>query len=416
MPFLIIKFLILVVVLHQFLYWVWLWQLKEYRRDRFWAGVKDGGWRVFWLQYDLRHWPRPRLTLRAVVTFVVALLGISPIMLVVAPLWAALAVGDASPVFIFWKEVVMWWATRKMAGFKGTIIGVTGSYGKSMTKEMLRQVLGTKFKVVATVKNDNSEIGVALTILKKLRGDEDFFVVEMGAYKRGEIAKICKMVRPRIGIVTGIGDQHLDLFGSLENIRRAKLELINSLPADGLGLVGGEDFRLADAKNLRQFKDHLEFSYEQQKYSVPLLGTELARNVVGIIKVARQVGMAAEQIATALKNLDTTNIYPRLLVGKKGTTVVDNSYNNNLEGLLSALEYLTVWHGYQKIVVTPGFIELGTRAVTDWEAVVQKAKQVGAKIAIVRGGDEVNFALKPKMVVLLQGRVPRQVKDYVQSV
>lgn len=398
----ILNVLFTVVILHQILFWVWFWQLKEYRWDRFRAGFS---WKLLLQQFDLRTWWRPKWTLRAILCLFLAL--VLNVGIILTPLSCALAVGVVTPMFVFWKTFLVWRAKRKMKSFKGTVIGITGSYGKSMTKELLGQVLSIKYHVLCTQKNINSEIGVAQTVLKNLRGDEDFFIVEMGAYKIGEIKKICEMVRPKIGIITGIGDQHLELFGSLENIRRAKMELIESLPKDGFGIIGGEDFKLSDVKNLRQFKDHLEFTYEQQKYSVRLLGIDLARNIVGIIKVARRLGMTGAEIAEALKNLDLENIYPRLVTGENGVKIVDNSYNNSVEGFLSALDYLKVWKGYRKIVVTSGFLELGRNAKADWDRVVAKAQGV----AQIFTGKDFDFKLDAKTVVLLQGRVSKNIKE-----
>lgn len=398
-----LKVLVFIVFIHQVLYWIWLWQLKEYRLDRFKGGFS---WKCLIQQFDLRVWWQPKLTLRAVLSAILALILNGAIVL--TPLSCALAVGLVSPVFIFWKEILVWRAKRKLAGFKGTVIGITGSYGKSSTKEMLAQVLSSRFQILATQGNNNSEIGVAQTVLKKLKGDEDFFIVEMGAYKIGEIRDICKIVRPKVGIITGIGDQHLELFGSLENIRQAKYELIDSLPTDGFGLVADKDFKLAEARNIKVFKDHVEFIYQRQKFSVKILGKNLIRNVIGVIKVAEYLGLALPEIGRALR-ADFADIYPRLL----DNNVVDNSYNSSLESFLSALDYLKTWKGYKKIVVTPGFMELGKNAKSDWGKVAEVA--AGIELIDTRVNPKPNYVLGPKTVVLLQGRVPEKVKNYLRS-
>jgi UDP-N-acetylmuramyl pentapeptide synthase len=93
---------------------------------------------------------------------------------------------------------------------------ITGSYGKTSTKEFLYAILSEKYKVVKTEGNNNTNIGVAYTVLNKVSDDYDYFICEMGAYKIGEIAEICGIVKPEIGILTGINEQHIDLFGSIE--------------------------------------------------------------------------------------------------------------------------------------------------------------------------------------------------------
>ena len=246
--------------LHQIFFWLYWFQVKEYRLDRFLSSLKED-WR--WLvveQWNLRRWFRPKLTLRSGLTL---LLAVAPIplefallenkfllFLVFAPFQAVLANIFFAPVFGWLKKRIITQAKRKMAQFKGVVVVITGSFGKSSTKELLSWVLSKKFKVVKTAQNHNTLIGVAETILRDLSGDEDFFVVEAGAYKRGEIAEVCALVKPGVGIITGIGDQHLDLFGSLENIRKAKYELFEAIPKYGLKLLAGKDYRVSDLKSL----------------------------------------------------------------------------------------------------------------------------------------------------------------------
>ncbi|MBI2463728.1 hypothetical protein HYV57_02120 [Candidatus Peregrinibacteria bacterium] len=143
---------------------------------------------------------------------------------------------------IFIKKYMYWRAAKKITSMSHlTVIGITGSYGKSTTKEFLTTILSKKFQVLATPANVNSEIGVAQIILKKLTPTHDIFIVEMGAYKKGEIALISKMTQPKIGIMTAINEQHISLFGSIENIKQAKYELMESLPDDGLALFNGDN-------------------------------------------------------------------------------------------------------------------------------------------------------------------------------
>lgn len=400
----IFQFAYFILLFHQILFWVWLWQLKEYRFDRFKASFS---WKLLIQQFDLRTWWRPKPTSRAALAVLVVscwwLVTSNIFNLFLAPVLVAIALGFISPIFILWKQILIWKAKEKMKSFKGTVIGVTGSYGKSMTKEMLTQVLCIKYHVLCTQGNNNSEIGVAQTVLKQLKGDEDFFVVEMGAYKIGEIKAICDIVHPKIGIITGIGDQHLELFGSLDNIRKAKYELIESLPKNGKKFIAEKDFTLNEARGIKVFKDHVEFSYNRQKFSLNLLGKELIRNVLGIIKVAQYLGLLLAEIGRGLSG-KFENVYPKLL----GNNIIDNSYNSSLESFLSALEYLKVWKGYKKIVITPGFIELGKNTKSDWEKVLAAAKFV----------DEFCLNTTPKLpitnktVILLQGRVSPKIKDF----
>ena len=122
-----------------------------------------------------------------------------------------------------------------------TVIGITGSYGKSSVKEFLGHFLETEFSVIKTPRNTNTEIGVAQFVLASNFADKDVFIVEMGAYRPGEIKLICDMVRPSIGVLTVIAEQHLSLFGSIKNIQSAKYELLRSLPTNGFAVTNADN-------------------------------------------------------------------------------------------------------------------------------------------------------------------------------
>ncbi len=116
------------------------------------------------------------------------------------------------------------------------VVGITGSFGKTTTKEILSTILAKKYKVLSPPQSYNTLFAVAQIIKEQLKEDHEIFLVEMGAYRRGEIAELCRMVKPKIGILTGIANQHLERFGTQENIIKAKYDLIESLPPDGLAV------------------------------------------------------------------------------------------------------------------------------------------------------------------------------------
>ncbi len=120
------------------------------------------------------------------------------------------------------------------------VIGITGSFGKTSTKEFLKTILSSKYKVLATSGRQNTLIGVARQILNELEGSHQVYVVEMAAYKKGEIKAIADLVSPQIGIITGLGNQHLSLFGSMDNLLAAKFELIEALPEKGLAIFNAD--------------------------------------------------------------------------------------------------------------------------------------------------------------------------------
>ncbi len=422
----IILVITLTIFFHQALYWVYFWQVKEYRRDRFVSGCKTDLKKIVLDQFNLRYWFRPKPTSRSLASLFLALLFLlilpGPVLLLLAPVTTALAIAVATPIFVIYKKSLAQKAALVMRNYPGVVIGITGSFGKSSTKEFLAQVLGQKFKVAKTPANVNSEIGVVQTVLK-LKGDEEVFIVEMGAYKLGEIKAICDIVRPKIGIITGLGDQHLELFQTLNNLKKAKYELIEALPKDGLAMVADKDFFQSEAKDSREFFDHVEFLYDQQKFFVPVLGQDLIRNVIAVIKVSQKLGLTLPRIAAGLKNIDKNKISPRLVKLSDDIYIVDDSYNASYESFISSLNYLRLFPGFTKVVVTPGIIELGDKAKNDHQKIGQKLESVDkvfvtspafyqelnvagkAELITTNLSRQLKIWKKPKTVFLFKGRV-----------
>lgn len=258
------------------------------------------------------------------------------------------------------------------------VIGITGSYGKSSVKEFLAHILSAKFRVLKTEKNTNTEMGIAQTILKKLEPEHQIFVCEMGAYRKGEIAVCAQIARPQYGIFTGLNEQHVALFGSLDKTFQAKWELISSLPADGLAVFNGDSPELRDrlkptecpslvcsledgdvmAEHVEVFSDHLRFHYRDQVLSVPLLGRFQILNVLMAITIAEKLGMSLREIAEQVKSLLPPDKTMCLREFSKGF-IVDDSYNVNTDGLRAALEHLQHFPDHEKVIVFPGILELG---------------------------------------------------------
>ena len=371
----------LIVILfatHQLLSWLYYWQIKEYRWDRFWDGLKNGEMGWFLRQYDLRHWYRPKMTLRIIISLI---LGVALVViagrywLILAPVLVAMMVLGTGPVFEIQKRRIIERAKRKMEKFPGVVIGVTGSYGKSSTKEILVEILKKKYKVAYTKENLNSEMGVAFSVLS-WKGDEEVAVVEMGAYKRGEIKAICEIVKPVVGIITGLGDQHLSLFGSLENLKKTKYELVDSLPKEGKAFVAKKDFGIDELKKKRVFKDGFSFEYEGEEYKTKLLGAGQMSNVLVAIKVGLYLKVSKEKIKKALLNLDRSRFWPKMYEVNKDLVVIDNSYNASRESFLSLLDYVKVWKGYRKIIVSPGMIELGKNSKKDHKEIGESLENI----------------------------------------
>lgn len=273
------------------------------------------------------------------------------------------------------------------------VIGITGSFGKTSVKEVLAQLLAKKYKVLATPKSFNTLFGIAQVIENDLKPDCEIFIVEMGAYRRGEIAEICQMVKPNIGILTGITNQHLERFGSLANIAQAKYELAESLSASGLSvfnLDSSECLRLyektkvpkigysiktdqADLSAQPLIADHrlVGFSVRNgDKFLLSKLDTEFGINLPGEHNISNS--LAALSVALFLK-VDLADIRDSLLSlsqpqhrlqfidATQGSLVIDDSYSSNPEGAQAALKMVKQLPHQPKIVVTPGMVELGVK-------------------------------------------------------
>lgn len=220
-------------------------------------------------------------------------------------------------------------------------IAITGSYGKTSTKEYLYQILKTKYRVLRTPGNFNILFGIAKVVDLELDENYDYFICEMGAYKRGEIAELCWMVEPDYGILTGINEQHLERFGNIENTIKAKFELVEFVKDHGnLVLNFGSEL-------VRKCAPEDVIIYGQEKYEHPQ-----DQNMEGAIKMAKILGVVKTFGEVVLPS-------HRLTVMKRNKmTIIDDAYSSNIDGFKKAVEYLKTFAGW-KVIVTPGITELG---------------------------------------------------------
>jgi UDP-N-acetylmuramoyl-tripeptide--D-alanyl-D-alanine ligase len=296
---------------------------------------------------------------------------------ILLPSIISLAVLLINPFFDLQKKRILIHAAAKMRSLKKVrTIGITGSYGKTSTKEFLYSILSDKYKTVKTEGNNNTNIGVAYTVLNKVDDDLDFFVCEMGAYKIGEIKEICGIARPEIGILTGINEQHVELFGSLENTIKAKFELIESLPENGLAVINEKlkyqndklhfkvkkstYFSLATVNSIRVHRDYSEFEYKGKIFRLNLPGKHYIENLMSAIIVSEYLGMNVDEISDSISRIKPTEYLMKKLEGTNGSIFIDDSYSANPDGVLAALDYLCeAFPDHKKVIVFPGFIELG---------------------------------------------------------
>lgn len=254
-------------------------------------------------------------------------------------------------------------------------IGITGSAGKTSVKNMLVAALSKKYSVIATEKNFNTPLGIAKTVSRY--NGERIFIAEMGARHVGDIKELCEIVRPDIGIVTTVLPQHLETFGSVENIAAEKGELANR--ATLFAVLNGEDDRVSEMKCCGEkitvgkgggayVKDAeysvfgTSFTYVdptgEHEMFLPIAGLFTAQNAALAIAVARQIGVSFEEIRAGFSEMK--QIPHRLEVTRNaaGITIVDDAYNSNVAGAKAALELLSMTKG-RKIVIAQGVVEMG---------------------------------------------------------
>ncbi len=265
------------------------------------------------------------------------------------------------------------------------VIGVTGSYGKTSAKVFLHKLLSSRYNVLMTPESYNTPMGVVRAIREGLEPSHQLFVCEMGARHVGDIAELCRIVRPSHGLITSIGPQHLETFGSLENIINTKFELIDALPPEGIAFLAdgnehihqrpisrrtvryalrddtGLDYRVTDISADRRGSRFTVTTRdgESREFLTPVLGRHQVENIAGAIAVAHTLGISLAKLALPVMGLENPPHRLRLIRGG-GLTVIDDAFNANPAGARAALDTLAMFSG-AKILVTPGMVELGER-------------------------------------------------------
>lgn len=283
----------------------------------------------------------------------------------------------------FWLQ-----AHEKLKRLDPVVIGVTGSFGKTSVKHILGHILKTHARTLVTPGSVNTPMGITRIIREDLDESHRYFIVEMGAYGPGSIARLCRLCPPKMGIITAIGHAHYERFKSLETVAKTKYELALSVMEQGGAMIVAEDTlrfpyaaRLKDqspgafvtcgAENadlilraIRQHKDgitvEIAFEGETRSLKAPLYGLHHGHNVVLAFAAARKLGIAADDIQAALQSLP--QIAHRLEVKPQddGRIFIDDAYNSNPLGFASALDLLAaLGEDRRRILITPGMVELG---------------------------------------------------------
>ena len=265
-------------------------------------------------------------------------------------------------------------------------VGITGSYGKTSMKFYLDELLNSQYNTLKTPESYNTPMGVTITIRRDLKPTHEYFICEMGARRVHEIKELCDIAEPHDGIITSVGPQHLETFGSIENVLNTKFELADCVKKKGgkiylngdnelirkkapeyegailYGLQEGNDYRATD---ISVSSRGTEFTVtapggESHRFSTKLLGEHNVQNVLGAIAYAHGTGIPLEKLTLPVKRIQAVPHRLQLLDKGNGLTFIDDAYNSNPSGCRAALAVLELFDAC-RILVTPGMVELGAK-------------------------------------------------------
>lgn len=286
-------------------------------------------------------------------------------------------------VYLYYKSKAM----KKLKTLNNMeVIGVTGSYGKTSTKNIINDILNIKYIAFPTPQNFNTNYGLIRTINEYIDKYNDYFIAELGAFRKGDIKSRASIVKPKYGVLTKIGTAHLDTFGSIANTTQAKFELIESLPPNGVGFLNIDDelqvkynlknkikivwYGLSDKADVyasdikysssgMNFKVHFKGDKKSYEFNTKLLGDANVYNILAGIAVGYELGLNINELQRGVNQIKP--IEHRLQIKKYGhLTYIDDAYNSNPIGSKMALDVLKLMPG-KKIVITPGMIEMGDK-------------------------------------------------------
>jgi UDP-N-acetylmuramoyl-tripeptide--D-alanyl-D-alanine ligase len=289
--------------------------------------------------------------------------------------------------------------------FKLPLLALTGSNGKTTVKEMLATILRQRGTVLATAGNLNNHIGVPL-MLSRLGTEHDYAVIEMGANHPGEIAYLTELARPDVALITNAGPAHLEGFGSIEGVSRAKGEIYGGLAADGVAVINADDVYADYWRNLNAGRRVVDFGLERSAavrgevlgdsrfrlriddeatdIALPLPGRHNVRNALAAAAATHAVGTDLDAIRAGLEATQGVVGRLRTLSGCHGCTLVDDSYNANPASLAAGLETL-VTGGRRNWLVLGDMAELGAGAETAHAEAGALARELGVECLFALG-------------------------------
>ncbi|MEK7111149.1 MAG: Mur ligase family protein [Patescibacteria group bacterium] len=479
----------LLLVTRKILFWAQLWQQKEYRLDRIVIYLKNKRNLRSWLGYNVifnqglkRPFFTTKATLLTVASFIVSAiianlflptdkwwLGLL-ISYLIIPLTVAFFVLCLSIPSYIAKQIIIEIAKIKIKTRKSplTVIGITGSYGKTSTKQLLEHVLKTKYKVFATGQSHNTLFSVASDIIRYLSDEQTHAIIEYGAYKRGEIKRLTELIKPQIAVITGISKQHYGLFGSYENLKMAKFELIESLSKNGLALINCDDNETQKLRTMAgqssinwscfetkkwkagEFKIingnlnfHLQADGKKLIINTGLPGSIYKENIKAVLALAERFNIPADITAESLNNFKPSDHFVSQSTGLNKSMLLDDGGTSNPKGFASAIQIAKDLKYPKKILVTSGIVDLGDASDQVHEELGMMANQTFSMVlytgpdgydSFLKGWDKLSGnkpilrimensdleklqnEIDENTLVLIEGRLPARVTKLLKSI
>lgn len=319
-----------------------------------------------------------------------------------APAISLICVQDVLEAF---QRLAGWWRSQ----FPVTVVSVTGSSGKTTTKDMIGEALSSQVQVIKSEANFNNEVGVPMTLLGIRPGDQ-VAVLEVAMRGKGQIASLCQFIRPTIGVVTNIGPAHYELLGSLEAIESAKAELVEALPENGCAVLNADDERcrrIASRTRARVafYGMSPEAEYRAQDVvvessgrtyfrclagdleldvSIPLPGYHNVRNALAALAVAGFLGLDLESAARSLSRAKITGMRLEFM-DVRGMKVINDAYNANPDSMAASLSILGAVGSGRRVAILGDMLELGDYSREGHLSVGRKAAESGTDLLIALG-------------------------------
>ncbi len=270
-------------------------------------------------------------------------------------------------------------AEDKIRRINPTVIAITGSYGKTSLKNILAQILSTQYKVCASPKSYNTPMGLARCINENLKDGDRIFIAEAGARYRGDIGEICRFINPKIAVITAIGNQHLSTFKTLKNLQNEKFSIITDsvesvfingdtvkdilpIPKDKLVTVSGKNGTVKYDEVYIENEEQKFVVYAKNTYTIKcsLLADYMPSTITLALAIAESLGISQKNIKNSINNLKPIAHRLEILYNDKDV-IIDDAYNSNESGFISAINLVSSYKNKIKIVITPGVVELGKR-------------------------------------------------------